>query len=196
MKALVILGSRNPKGQTARAARALFDGLTSGGSDGEEVFLPQRKIERCRQCDINGWGICWTKGRCIIKDDLSLLVNKIGRVDAVIFATPVYFGDLSESLRAFLDRLRRITRNETGKRGISDKPVIGICVAGGGGGGAPACAVNLENILDICGFDVVDMIPVRRQNLEAKLAILKNTGKWLATCVKTERRPQKRKKIR
>ena len=181
MKTLIIIGSRNPEGQTARAARSVFEGLTSEGGKGEKVFLPQKKIERCRQCDINGFGICLTKGRCVIKDDFSLLVGKIRKVDAVVFATPVYFSDLSESLRAFLDRLRRITRHESGKRGISDKPALGVCVAGGGGGGAPACAVSLEKVLSTCGFNVVDMVPIRRQNLDVKLSALEAIGKWLAT---------------
>jgi hypothetical protein len=58
---------------------------------------------------------------------------------------------------------------------------MGICVAGGGGGGAPACAVSLERVLSTCGFDVLDMIPVRRQNLDMKLDVLKIAGQWLAT---------------
>ena len=181
MKTLIIIGSRNPEGQTAKAARAVLEGLTSEGGKGEKVFLPQKKIERCRQCDINGWGICRTEGRCVIKDDFSLLVGKIRKADAVVFATPVYFSGLSESLRAFLDRLRRITRHESGKRGISDKPALGICVAGGGGGGAPACAVSLEKVLSTCGFNVVDMMQIRRQNLDVKLSALEAIGKWLTT---------------
>ena len=32
-----------------------------------------------------------------------------------------------------------------------------------------------------CGFDVVDMIPVRRQNLEFKLPLLELTGQWLTS---------------
>ena len=83
-------------------------------------------------------------------------------------------------LRSLLDRLRRITRHDAGKSGITDKRAVGICVAGGGGGGAPACAVSLEKVLATCGFDVVDMIPVRKQNLDMKLDVLKVTGKWLA----------------
>ena len=70
--------------------------------------------------------------------------------------------------------------HESGKVKIGDKPGLGICVAGGGGGGAPACAISLANYLGKCGFDVVDMIPVRRQNLDMKLSILKATGEWLA----------------
>lgn len=52
--------------------------------------------------------------------------------------------------------------------------------AGGGGGGAPACCVRLENVMATCGFDIVDMIPVRRQNLDVKLPALELAGQWLA----------------
>ena len=181
MKVLMISGSRNPDGQTARAAKALLEGLTDEGGKSESIFLPKIKIERCRQCEDDGWGICRSKGRCTIDDDFASVVEKVRKTDAVVFATPVYFSDLSESLRAFLDRLRRVTRHKDGQRGISAKPAIGICVAGGGGGGAPACTVILEKVLSTCGFDVIDMLPVRRQNLDMKLTALKATGKWLAT---------------
>jgi len=126
-----------------------------------------------------GWGICRTEGRCVIEDDLARLVDLIRDSDVVVFATPVYFSDLSESLRAFLDRLRRTCMHEAGKRGIAGKPALGMCVAGGGGGGAPACAINLEKIPGTCGFDVVDMIPVRRQNLDLKVDVLRETAEWL-----------------
>jgi multimeric flavodoxin WrbA len=189
MKALIILGSRNPEGQTAKAAKALLEGLIIEESQAEEVFLPQKRIERCRQCEDNGWGVCRTEGRCIIEDDFALLVDKIKQTDAIVFATPVYFSDLSESMKAFLDRLRRITMHEKGKQGISDKLAFGFCVAGGGGGGAPVCAVSLEKILSTCGFNVVDMVPVRRQNLDVKLIALKATGKWLVTCGYLKKKP-------
>jgi multimeric flavodoxin WrbA len=180
MKALVVLGSRNPEGQTARAAGALLEGLASAGWQGEQVFLPLLRIERCRQCESNGWGTCRSEGRCVIEDDLSELTGKIRAADAVAFATPVYFSDLSESMRTFLDRLRRTCRDADHREGIAGKVAIGICVAGGGGGGAPSCAVSLEKVLSRCGFDVVDMVPVRRQNLELKQEVLKMTGRWLA----------------
>jgi len=176
MKVIAIVGTTSDKGQTARATDAFLDG--AGGR--ERVFLPKMKIERCRQCEDNGWGVCRSEGRCIIADDFAAIVERVRSADAAVFATPVYFSDLSESLRAFLDRLRRITRHDAGKSGITDKRAIGICVAGGGGGGAPACAVSLEKVLATCGFDVVDMIPVRKQNLDMKLDVLKVTGKWLA----------------
>jgi multimeric flavodoxin WrbA len=180
MKIIVISGSRNPEGQTAKAIDSICEGLLAGGADIETFFLPQKSIERCRQCEDNGWGICISKGECIIKDDLAMLIDKIRGADAVVFATPVYFGDLSESLRAFLDRLRRIARNAEGQTGIKNKPVLGICVAGGGGGGSFTCATSLEKILASCGFDAADIIPCRRQNSELKASVLKETGVWFA----------------
>jgi multimeric flavodoxin WrbA len=181
MKALMVLGSRNPEGRTARSATALLDGLMSEGSQGEAIFLTELAIERCRQCDADGYGLCRAEGRCVIEDDFGSLVDRIRAADVAIFATPVYFSDLSESMRAFLRRLRRICRHESARNAISGKPAVGICMAGGGGGGAPSCAVSLERVLRACGFDVVDMIPVRRQNLDLKLDVLRTTGKWLAT---------------
>ena len=180
MKVMVISGSRHPHGQTGQAVDALMEGLRGRGAEAELVFLPTRNIERCRQCDAAGWGACQAEGRCVIEDDFASLVQGIRSADCVAFATPVYFSDLSESLRAFLDRLRRITRHETGKAQIAAKPAVGICVAGGGGGGAPSCTVILERTLATCGFDVVDVIPVRRQNLTMKLGILTAVGRWLA----------------
>jgi len=180
MKMIIISGSRNPEGQTAKAMHSICDGLEAGGALTETFFLPQMSVERCRQCEDNGWGICISKGECIIRDDLAMLVGKIKEADAVVFATPVYFGDLSESLRAFLDRIRRTARNAEGQAGIKNKPVLGLCVAGGGGGGSFTCTASLEKILATCGFDTADIIPCRRQNLLRKTAVLRETGIWFA----------------
>ena len=182
MRILMISGSRNPAGQTARAADAMLQGAADAGSEVERVFLPTLTIERCRQCDERGWGTCKSEGRCTIgDDDFAQIVRKIRAADAVVFATPVYFSDMSESMRALTDRLRRICTHEAGRVGIEWKPAIGLCVAGGGGGGAPECCVSLKKVTYKCGFDIVDMIPTRRQNLEAKLERLRLAGAWLAT---------------
>lgn len=180
MRFIIISGSRNPDGQTAAACKAFLKGVTDAGSEGSIVYLPAGKYERCRQCDNDGWGICRSEGRCIIPDDLESLADEIRGADVVVFATPVYFGELSESLRAFLDRLRRTCIAEAGRAGIGGKKAVGICVAGGGGGGAPNCSVSLERVLATTGFDVVDLISVRRQNLDSKVVTLEETGKIMA----------------
>ena len=189
MNILILSGSRDPKGQTARAIDALCKGIADGGATAETIFLPTLSLERCRQCDANGWGLCRREGRCVIEDDFPSVVDKIDAADLVVFANPVYFGDLSESLRAFLDRYRRIShvrligsgRGAGGFPQGGGTPVIGICYAGGSGNGTISCIASLERVLQMCGFDIIDMVPARRQNLEHKLPILEMTGKWLAT---------------
>ena len=181
MNLLIISGSRNPDGQTAQAAKALLRGAVDNGGQGEIVYLPQMNIDSCRQCEDSGWGLCIKEGRCVIEDDLAGLVEKIRGANAVAFATPVYFSDLSESMKAFLDRLRRICRHDVSKGAAAGRSALGICVAGGSGGGAPACCASLETALLHCGFDMIDMVPVKRQNLPLKETVLESTGKWLMT---------------
>jgi len=181
VKLLAILGSRNQEGQTARATQAFVKGAQEGGCEVESLYLTELGLERCRQCDERGWGLCREAGRCVIEDDFASVVDKIAAADAVVFGNPVYFSDLSESMKAFLDRLRRITRHADGKAKVAGTPAVGVCVAGGGGGGAPNCCVLMERTLATCGFDVVDMVPCRRQNLEMKLEVLGVVGRWLAT---------------
>ena len=180
MNILMISGSRNPDGKTATMAEALVRGASGEGCECESVLLPEMAIERCRQCDANGCGDCRQKGTCVIEDGFARLVEKVRQADAIVVANPVYFGSLSESLRAFLDRLRRTTCHESGKVGILGTLAVGVCVAGGGGGGAPRCVEHLQQVLTTCGFDVLDVVPVRRQNMDLKAEVLEATGRWLA----------------
>ncbi|OGO38149.1 MAG: hypothetical protein A2147_10535 [Chloroflexi bacterium RBG_16_57_8] len=180
MQAFIIAGSRNTEGRTARCANAIAKGLAKAGGKSEIVFLPTLKLERCRQCDPDGWGVCRREGYCVIKDDFDSVVEKLKAADVAVFANPVYFRDLSESVKTFLERLRRISFRQQ-KPPMQGKPAIGVCLAGGGGGGAPSACFNLETILQMIGFDTVDMINVRRQNIDIKIPMLEMTGEWLFT---------------
>ena len=160
---------------------AVLEGAKGAGSDVELIFLPTVNLERCRQCDLRGWGICKSEGRCVAEDDFNTLLEKMLNADVSVFASPVYFSDLSESLFTLLCKIRRISINPEAQKRIKNKPVVGICCAGGSGNGAPDCCASLDKILSRTGFDVVDIVPVRRQNLEAKLPALILLGKWLET---------------
>jgi NAD(P)H-dependent FMN reductase len=186
MQILVLSGSRNKQGKTAQAIGAICKGVEKAGGKTEAIYLPEKNLERCRQCNPDGWGICRTEHRCIIEDDFASIVEKIRAADVVVFANPVYYMDLSESMRGFLDRFRRIHfiigGPAPGRPPTSPgTPAIGICYAGGSGFGTVNALANLERTLQTCGFDLVDMISVRRQNLEVKMPMLELTGQWLAT---------------
>ncbi len=193
MKTLIISGSRNPEGRTAMLINALCKGVESSGGETEVLFLPNMDIKVCRQCEKDGWGDCRDNDRCVLHDDFTSIEEKISNSDVTVFATPVYFGDLSESMRAFLDRLRRVRSRiprqplnpNAPKHGPFNNDIgpiaMGICYAGGSGNGTTSCCMNLDRILMTCGFDVVDMLPARRENLDNKLIIAEQTGKWLYT---------------
>ena len=180
MKLLLISGSKNREGRTAGILEAISAGAEQAGASTESVFLIEQKLEHCRQCNTDGWGVCRNEGYCVIKDDLQSVYDKIAEADVVVFATPVYFRDLSEVMKVFLDRLRRMTCFVESAP-THGKTAAGVCLAGGGGGGAVQASLNLESTLQMCRFDVVDITPVRRQNYENKLKIMKLTGEWLAT---------------
>lgn len=180
MKILAIVSSVNKDGKTADSARSLLEGAQ--GAEGNLVFLKDMDLQRCRQCDSEGWGNCLYLGSCIIEDDFQGIIEQIRVSDVVVFATPVYFSDMSESMRGFLERLRRICITEKGRPGIAGKPVVGICHAGGSGGGSIACMHNLELMLLQCGFSIEDMVSVRRQNFEVKQEMFRILGKWLTDC--------------
>jgi multimeric flavodoxin WrbA len=180
MKILFLSGSRNRQGRTARAIDTIKSGAEKEGAESETFFLPELKLERCRQCESDGWGACRREGYCVVNDDFQMLVDKIKESDLVVFATPVYFRDLSESMKGFLDKLRRISAFNSDPP-TKDTPAVGLSMAGGGGGGAVSACMQMESTLGMCRFDVVDMIPIRRQNYEIKLPMLEMTGKWLAT---------------
>jgi multimeric flavodoxin WrbA len=178
---LGIIGSRDRGGRTARAAEALLMGAGDEGVSWDACRLPAMDMRRCRQCDEDGWGDCRRLGTCVQEDEFAGLLARLREASAAVLATPVYFSDLSESMKAFTDRLRRVCAHPASRRDrLEGKPAIGVCVAGGSGGGAVRCALVLERVLLDCGFDVVDMIPVRRQNLDAKKPALELAGRWLA----------------
>ena len=180
MKVFAISGSRNPEGHTAAALNALCEGVREAGCEVETVFLPELNLEACRQCEEDGWGVCRSEQRCVIEDDFDSLFDRLCECDALVVASPVYYSDISEKLRVVLDRLRRIVFHGGGEDKLRGKPSIALCVAGGSGGGAARCCWSLETQMLTCGLDVVDVIPVRRQNLEAKKDALHSAGRWLA----------------
>ena len=178
MTIVTISGSRNPDGQTAQAIKAFNSGVESRGGKTTVLHLPELAVERCRQCDADGWGKCRDGSGCVIDDDFETIVEAVKSADGVLLATPVYYGDLAESIRSLLDRFRRVARKGGGMQGVEGKPAVCVCVAGGGGGGAPSCAAQLEKIATTVGFSIRDIVPARRQNLDHKCKVLELTGGW------------------
>ena len=176
MRVIAIQSSPNIDGLACQLAKAVLGGAESEGAETELVHLNKLQIGSCMAHD-RGWGICRSEGKCMIEDDFQNLREKINRADALVFSTPVYFGDLSESAKRFFDRWRRCEIFNHEASPLKGKLVIGITAAGGSGGGAVNALRNLETYLRWLQFSIFDLVPVTRISKEHKLDMLKAAGK-------------------
>jgi multimeric flavodoxin WrbA len=177
MKCLAIQSSPNLDGLTSILAQAVLNGVTAEGGETDLIHLNELDIQTCIACN-SGWGECQDHGSCILEDDFEDLRKKTANADTVVFATPVYWHDLSESAKAFLDRLRRCERAR-GFKTFSEKKIIGITSAGGSGRGAVRALYNLEDYLRRLGFEIFDLVSVTRFSKDHKLAMLEEAGRNL-----------------
>ena len=176
MKLLAVQSSPNKDGLTASLATAVMKGYEKAGGEAELIHLNHVDIKPCIACD-GGWGQC-REGDCILEDDFETIRNKIKEADVFVFSTPVYWHDLSESAKRFLDRLRRV-ETRSGRNTCKDKKAIGIASAGGSGYGSVKALGNLEDYLRRVGFEVFDLVPVTRFTKDHKKPMLEKVGSKL-----------------
>ena len=106
MKIMVITSSPNKEGLTASCGESAKRGIEKGSGEAVMVRLNDLNILKCQECG-NGWGICMTGDKCKLEDDFEQIHQVMGEADGYVVATPVYWWDMSESAKAFFDRLRR-----------------------------------------------------------------------------------------
>jgi multimeric flavodoxin WrbA len=179
MHAIVISASPNKDGLTAACAAAAVEGICAGGGLAVEVRLNDLKIEHCRACE-DGWGTCRNEHRCQVEDDFQALHAQVVGVDALVLVTPVYWGDLSESAKAFTDRLRRCEATRGDESLLSAKPVIIVAAAGGTGGGMISSLLNLERWIAHVRARTWDLIPVNRWSRDYKLVAIRAAAEAMA----------------
>lgn len=178
MKVLAIQASANKDGLTASLAQSALEGAKSAGAKIEIIHLNTKNVNCCRVCG-DGWGKCYEDGQCVQEDDFQAIRAMIDAADALVFAVPVYFHDISESARSFLDRWRRCEWPHEDKSQIKGKPVIGIAAAGGSGGGAVRALQSLESYFVWLRLKPFDLVPATRFNREWRLQGLKESGNAL-----------------
>ncbi|MDP2872646.1 MAG: flavodoxin family protein [Bacillota bacterium] len=180
MNVIAIHSSNRPDGLSARLAAAVLEGAGAAGASTELVSLNDLHIETCQACPPAGWGQCRAGQDCVLEDDFQGLRAKIVAADALVFVTPVYFWDLSESAKRFLDRLRRAEWPRRDSSPLRAKPVVGIAAAGGSGTGAVPAIANLERYMTYLQMQHVVYLPVSRQNQALQIKAAREAGAFLA----------------
>ena len=180
MKIMVLMSSPNKDGLTAACARAAARGIRSAGYEVFLVRINDLSIGRCQACD-NGWGTCRQEHRCQVEDDFQGLHGRMAEADGLVIVTPVYWGDLSESAKAFTDRLRRCeATREQGQSLLHAKPILAVAAAGGTGNGMITCLLNMERWIQHVQARTFDLIPVNRWSRTYKLTAIRAAGKAMA----------------
>lgn len=177
MKVAVVWSSPNVDGLTSRAAHALISGLEKKGVSIDEIHLNKSKMNHCLACK-DGWGSCREKGECAIKDDFADVYDRIVKADGIVFVSAVYWSDMTECMKAFLDRLRRC--DAVHNHFLSEKRCVLVACAGGTGRGTLECLTQLERALTHMGARAYDRIPVVRYNEEYMIPALEKAGEVYA----------------
>lgn len=103
MLVIGINGSPRKGWNTSTLVSDALEGASSAGADTEMVDLYDHLYSGCRSC----FG-CKRVGvedhKCYVKDDLTGVLDRCRQADALVIGSPVYFGQVTADLAAFLER--------------------------------------------------------------------------------------------
>ncbi len=100
MKIVAVLGSPRAKSNSSALARQILTKAKDLGAETQEFVLNKLDFKGCQGCET-----CKKKlDRCVLKDDLSAVLDAVKEADAVVMASPNYFGEVSGQFKAFFDR--------------------------------------------------------------------------------------------
>lgn len=100
MNVLCVQGSPRKRGNSATIAKRFLAAAKDRGATTQTYILNELNYRSCQACYA-----CKTElDHCVLKDDLTPVLNAFGESDLVVVATPVYFGDISAQTKAFIDR--------------------------------------------------------------------------------------------
>ncbi len=108
MKNIVVVSStpRN-NGNSDVLANEFVRGAKEAGHNVTKVDIRKMSLNFCKGCFY-----CRTHGECVIKDDVNALLSVVQNADVLVFATPIYYYEMSGQLKTFLDRLNPLYDKE------------------------------------------------------------------------------------
>lgn len=98
-KTLIISTSLRGVSNSHLLAESFAGGARDAGNDVELIMLHDKEIKFCIGCLS-----CQKTGKCVIKDDAPAIVKKMHDADVLVFATPIYYYEMSGQLKTLLDR--------------------------------------------------------------------------------------------
>ena len=104
MKAIAINGSPRKGWNTDMLLQQALRGAADAGAETERIQLSDLTFSGCRSCFACRRAGAET-GRCMWKDDLQPILDKILSADAVFMGSPIYLGNVSGMMYCLMERL-------------------------------------------------------------------------------------------
>ncbi|MBQ7242074.1 MAG: flavodoxin family protein [Firmicutes bacterium] len=104
MKTIFINASPRKTWNTAQLLKSAQKGAEDAGAETEYIDLYDLNFTGCRSCLACKRAEA-ERCKCFWKDDLSPLIDKILKADALIIGTPIYMGEPTAQFRALYERL-------------------------------------------------------------------------------------------
>lgn len=147
MKITCISGSPNAGGNNEKLLDIVLGIIKEHGYDTDTILLSKLDVQPCTDC-----GVCKKVKECPIGDDMNDVYKTLETSDALIVASPVFFGSMSAQLKALLDRTILLRRN-----GFLLKGKLGAAAAVGGSrnGGQEFTVQAIHSWMHIHGMVVV-----------------------------------------
>lgn len=100
MKVVCLFGSPRVKGNTATIANRFIETAEGLGADVKTYTLNKLTYRGCQACMT-----CKTKlDKCVLKDDLSEVLDAVRQADVLVLASPTYYGEVTSQTKGFIDR--------------------------------------------------------------------------------------------
>lgn len=99
-KVIVISTSLRVGSNSDMLADKVTEGALHAGHDVEKISLSGKNISFCRGCLA-----CQKLGRCVIDDDANGIMQKVLNADVVVWATPIYYYEMSGQMKVMIDRM-------------------------------------------------------------------------------------------
>ncbi len=100
MKITCLMGSPRVDGNSSTLANYLLEKL-----DRTENFITPFNLNTLDYQGCQGCLKCLTHSyRCVLKDDMTMVLESVRDADVLIISSPVYYGDVSSQTKGFIDR--------------------------------------------------------------------------------------------
>ncbi len=73
--------------------------LDATGYSYELILLKDKNIKPCTAC-----GGCFYSHKCVVKDDMQELYDKLPKADIIVLGCPTYFANVTTLMKTFIDR--------------------------------------------------------------------------------------------